>query len=465
MKHPLLCVLLLTLCLLTACTPHDEPTIDIPTLDDSPGTTISPLTVPMIETVAPIERGNYAGDLQYILDYLHRMRDDIDALAASGIDNEAHRALRALLEDAIAGRERLSVPNPISRQNNRLVCQYTVPRDICAFFADYPIEAVEESGMVALMGWFCADAQANGSKTDNIYANDVLYSLLFPGADEPQVTVTSDGNTVIDYPGYTGEIMVSYPSYAVWRYDGSNPDMLRYSLPATLRRNHVGTISVAPINRWGAVGKISQIDLSANEWTLSEEFRLFTPTAETDVKTMLKGKKLVSLRIQRCALTNIDPLFAEIDESQLYMLDLNVNALSGEADLRACRELRHLWLANNPDLTSILLPDGITKMNNLLISLTAVDSLEFVRGMECIHTLSVDRTKISTLDPLRGIHISALSFSPEITDFSALSEIKSLISITVRGNSTDWADKIAPFIVNCDTLERIIYDDKTVHFN
>ncbi len=404
-------------------------------------------------TQSSIEQMVYESWLQGYVSKCYQIMEDIAYFRSQGHDDPEYDAILALLERGIAERPRgYRGSSEISKTDSTLLSTYGLA-NIWQLNQEYPQYGTEDP-LFEVMHWAVAYDQMYRNKSYKVLLDDPdARAVFFPNLGELKVNYNDDGTTTVYYEGYEGKLAVYVGEERSPMIDKSDPNLLFFDRTAVFDNDH-GTISVAPIGLYGFVGPITYIEgpdkdiklyaygpkifLGPNSESVPAEITGETAIAEdaAHVLQALEGTTyLMDLRINRCKIDALSVLLAAIEEPEkLLMLILKETYLSGEADLSAMSGLTIIELIDQPELTSVKLPDGSTMLANLNLKHTGVKTLDFLREIQTVYQLNLVNNPISTLAPLAGKQIESLSFSMnEGLDIGALSEIVGLERLTVTG--------------------------------
>ncbi len=474
----LMYLLVITL-LLIGCESKNNEDIDIPTISQ---------TLENDHEISVIEyEDSYEGKLQYIIDYLHRISEDIDNLADSGINTEEHKIIKNLVDNAIGNREIKYEHETIVIENDLKLNTYMLDSYIIDFFNQYPDETSKETNIVEFMKYICYWFQKYHMDSDLIYENEKFYNMLFPNTDKPEKTINEDGSINIFFKDYQGKLAIHRGNRNI-RFDQiGNADVKVYENNAVINFGYYGNISVAPLNEYGAVGKTSilyientsGVSLADLAFIMGESVYIGKNSSTEEINaviqnfketknsenylTFLKGHpSLVTLLINYCGLQDINKLVDVITEEGIQYLDLSFNDLLGTVDFSGFTNIISLSLPINHNLEEIILPENCSSLMDLNIAETKIKNLDFLTNVKKISQLWIEKTNITSLSQLAGKEIKTLSFTIEGMDYSAISEISGLKQLYLHANKIEIDEEFLQMVKEIKTLETIYCNDGTI---
>lgn len=422
----------------------------------------------------------FDGYLQMIYDILYRMIEDVNLLKGTDQYKEEYDTFLSLMMDAVDGHMQKNKLPSATVNVKGAFSYYNYDYMIVNLFEKYPNEAIEETTLIEFTRYFCYmySVLLQGS-TENIYKNDTLYYALFPNTKN--IISNKDGiKTLVYYEGYTGDIAVLERADRINSLRGIE-DVFSETVEII---NYTGTVSVAPVNQYGAVGKTSHIYVSQNRDDsivdaiyINGNTTMINPDKTSQEFTNMQNQKeirsvkenyldsidnvpyLSILQVSHCELSDTSHLFAKIPMENINTLNLSNNDLE-ELDLSSFSSLDSLDLNGNYGLRSIKMPK---RRSILYLGLrgTAIASLDFLSEYETIANIDIRETAVSDLTSLADKNVYNLDFNADVTDYSGLQYIKDLKSLNIV-SSEELSDELLDLIKNIDTINEFYYNYKVV---
>lgn len=422
----------------------------------------------------------YEGNLQGIYDTLYEMIDDINVLKGTDQYRDEYNTLLTLLMDAVDGHTQKNKKTGDTVYSGNMFSFHYYEQILIKLFENYPNEAAKETALIEFTRYYCyLYAVMWEGSTENLYENDALYNVLFPNT-ENIITNTEGNKTFINYDGYTGKIAVDQ---RVTRINQLRGNETVFSETAEIV-NYTGTVSVAPVNQYGAVGRTSHVYVSQNRDDsivngiyingntiminpdcTSKEFidmqnqKEIRSVKENYLDSIDNVPNLTVLQVSHCELSDPSRLFAKIPMENINTLDLSNNDLE-ELDLSSFSSLDSLDLNGNYGLRSIKMPN---RKSILYINLrdTSMDSLSFLAEYETVANLDIRTTAVPDLTPLAGKIVYNIDFDADITDYTGLRTIKELRSISIVSGK-ELSDDLMALVKSIETLQEFYYNYQVV---
>jgi len=492
----ILCVALLAGLLCTGCSKEPEINIDdqIPDLNPNAGiTSESADTVPETSEVithqgetgpvvspvpTPSYEDTYEGLLQEIYDRLYAFTDDIKAVQGTDGYNSAYDTTLQLADVVLSGKSRINQVPRITSNVKGLIPDYYFDTNIVKLFEKYPEQAKQETDLIEFARHYCYIYSDIGQgSTENLYLNDDFYNAIFPNTQQVFIE-NSDSGVVIGFEGYNGNLVY------VERADRLNRvrhlEVYEDSISIS---NYSGTISVAPVNKYGATGRTTQVQVNTinndiiTSLMLSGDHYIINPdlasqeyielannakvrTASPSYLDLIQNtNQLQILQVSYCEITDASALFDKITAETIITLELSNNLLT-ELELSQFNNLDSLDVRGNTSLASLKMPakDSILYVN---LRDTALMDLSMFASYNKISTLDIRDTKITDLTGLAGKTIYTLDFNADITDYHGLQNIKDLKSLNIISEKALSAE-LLELVKGIHTITEFLYNNETV---
>ncbi len=422
----------------------------------------------------------YKGDLQRIYDILYRMTEDINLLKETDQYKKEYDTFLSLMTDVIDGHTQKNKIPQATVNVKGMFSYYNYDHKIVDLFVKYPNEAADEAALIEFTRYFCyLYAVLLQGSTEGIYKDDTLYYALFPNTNNI-ISNTAGGKTFVSYEGYTGDIVV------LERADRINKLSIKDTVFSDTAEivNYTGTVSVAPVNQYGAVGRTSHLyvssspdddiitsiyingnmiminpDVTSQEYINMRNQKEIRSAKENYLDSIDNVPYLSVLQVSHCELSDTSQLFSKIPMENINTLDLSNNDLE-ELDLSSFSSLDSLDLNGNIDLRSLKMPN---RKSVLYLGLrnTSIDSLDFLSEYETIANIDIRETAVSDLTSLADKNVYNLDFNADITDYSGLCNIKNLKSLNIVSNEK-LSDELRDLVKSIGTVSEFYYNYKVV---
>ncbi len=420
-------------------------------------------------------------DVQTVIDHCHRLRMDLDLLAATDAQNDIPAALGAALEEAVAGRA-AEQELPSNIVNGKLVVPAALRRVLIRLSWSYPDFAANEPGMADLMGWSAlalTQEREYITKSSDLY---FFYDALFPAQSDWQIARAPDRNYHITCGDFDGELLVEYYISCVEDQSHRHEVGLTYTGTAVSESGY-HMVCVTPIHPLGARGEshyfffpddnphftvelVYEKDLlslrallSSAEATLVNGEPVFDETADLLLAQIDYGQvtrekvaeKIASVFKQHPEITGMDITGGELGELDWLLtpeLVMNVTSLHLHRcsmpkglDLSDFVSIRDIEIRESAYLTSLRLPSDCTWLRSLQLSEVGLTSLDFLRGVTHISRLELPYNGIGSFEILAQTEINSLHIKPvEHTSFANLKQLKELKSILILGSQAEYSN-------------------------
>ncbi len=420
----------------------------------------------------------YEGLLQAIYDRLYAWIDDIKAAQGKDGYNSTYDKTIELAEAVLEGKTRLNQVTPIISNVNGVIPDYYFNLDIVELFEKYPAQAKEETELIELTRHYChIYSNIMEGSTEKLYQNDDLYYTIFPHTQQIQIK-ESDSSVVIGFEGYIGKLVYVERSDRINRV--RNLEVYENSISIS---NYSGTISIAPVNKYGATGRTTQVQINTvnpeviTSLMISGNYFITNPDLasqeyielanNTKVRTdspnyldlIQNTDQLQILQVSYCEITDANALFDKITAEPITTLELSNNFIP-KLDLTKFIYLDSLDVRGNASLASLKMPE---KDSILYVNLrdTALTDLSMFASYNKISALDIRDTKITDLTGLAGKTIYTLDFNADITDYHGLLNIKDLKSLNIISEKALSAE-LLELVKEIPTITEFLYNNETV---
>lgn len=491
--YQLLLILVVFSVILIGCT-NDSPDIDekIPTIHESEPNISTTNDTHTQETTLPHSHehsqssptphysyeNTYEGQLQKIYDCLFAFTYDIKAAQGTDGYNSAYDTTLSLAEKILKDKVQLNQPQKITSHVKGMIPGYYFDTNIVKLFEKYPEQAKQETDLIEFARHFCyIYSNIELGSTESLYLNDDFYYAVFPNTQ--QVVIENiDSGVVVGFDGYSGNLVY------VERADRINRvrhlEVYENSISIS---NYSGTISVAPVNKYGATGRTTQVQINAvnpdvittlmisgdyfitnPDWTSKDVLELANnaevrTTSPNYLDLIQNTNHLQILQVSYCEITDASALLDKITAETIITLELSNNLLT-ELDLSQFNNLDSLDIRGNASLKSLKMPvkDSILYVNLRDTSLT---DLSMFASYNKISTLDIRETKITSLTDLAGKTIYTLDFNADTTDYHGLQNIKELKSLNIISEKA-LSSELLELVKGIPSITEFLYNNETV---